>query len=609
MIEMTAKRYPDNDPMLPLFENTPIGVVMIGRDGLIMRVNPIFCEFIGYTEEELLQMHVQDFTHPDDRELSQSRIAAIEQSADTFRLEKRYLHKKGHVIWGFVQGLSRSSAARESYLPYYIAYIQDITQLKRQEEELRATKEKYESLIHNSSDAIVINDLEGHVLEVNKAFTHMFGWRECEVLGVKLPITPPDRMSEVEVIIYKVMVQGEIIHNLDTVKKCKDGTLIEVSMSVSPIRSEQGDVIMMAAIFRDITVQKALWRQAKQHEESYKQLLDNWPDAFMIVKQYVWIYSNPVGLKLLGADREEQVIGRSIFDFHQAEDHESIRFKINEVLQGHTHRGVLQKFTRLDGTMIDVEVTSIPSVYEEEPAIHMLLRDVTEHIKTEELMRVSDKLNAVGQLAAGIAHEIRNPLTAIKGFVQLTQNRYPESHHYFDIIKSEVERIELITGELLLLAKPSLKTAQAIDICEIINQVSPLLETQGMMSNVQIVRDYKVTPLPVICDVNQMKQVFINLLKNAIEAMPKGGEIHIVTGVEGEEIKVTIIDQGPGIPLDQMNSIGQPFFSTKPNGTGLGLVVSYKIIQNNGGTLTVDNMPDGGAAFTIKLPYDRASFV
>jgi two-component system, sporulation sensor kinase A len=120
-----------------------------------------------------------------------------------------------------------------------------------------------------------------------------------------------------------------------------------------------------------------------------------------------------------------------------------------------------------------------------------------------------------------------------------------------------VERIELITGELLLLAKPSLKTAQAIDLCEIINQVSPLLETQGMMNNVQIVRDYQVSH---------------------------------------------IIDQGPGIPFDQMSRIGQPFFSTKPNGTGLGLVVTYKIIQNHGGSITVANLPDEGAAFTIKLP-------
>ncbi|MFD0697319.1 PAS domain S-box protein [Paenibacillus sp. GCM10027628] len=599
---MTTIVNPVNDPLMPLFENAPIGVVMIGRDGLIMRVNPIFCEFIGYTEEELLRMNAHDITHPDDRELSRSRVSAIEHSSSTFRMEKRYVHKEGYVKWGLVQGLNKRSSIGAAYLPYYIGFIQDITRLKRQEEELRATKEKYESLIHNSSDAIVIYDLEGHVLEINKAFTSMFGWENDEVLGVKLPTALPERMSIVQEIIHKV-INGETIHNWETLKKRKDGALVEASMSVSPIHSAQGDIVMLAASFRDITVQKALWHQAKQQEESYKQLMANWPDAFMIVQKNVVVYSNPAGLLLLGAEREEQVIGRSVFDFHQEEDHAYIRMKISQVQEGQVHRSNLQKFTRLDGTIIDVEVTSIPAVYENEPAIHVLLRDVTERVKTEELMRVSDKLKAVGQLAAGIAHEIRNPLTAIKGFVQLTQTRYPEARHYFDIIKSEVERIDSITSELLLLAKPSLKSSVTEDVCELLNQVCPLLETQGIMSNVQIVRDYRVTPLRVMCDANQLKQVFINLLKNAIEAMPAGGQIKIITDLEGDAIQITIIDQGPGIPTELMSSIGQPFYTTKPNGTGLGLVVSYNIVQNHGGSISIANMPIKGAAFTIKLPF------
>ncbi|NEW08125.1 PAS domain S-box protein [Paenibacillus sp. SYP-B3998] len=589
------------DPVTALFELAPIGVVMIEENGQILKVNAIFSRFIGYTEEELLQMSVHEFTHPEDRIITSKRLTFIDQAPATFHMEKRYLHKEGHIIWGLVQGLSKNSDISQQHTTNYIALIQDITQIKRQEEELRATKEKYESFIQNSSDAIMIYDLEGHVLQVNKAFTQLSGWQEDEVMGVKLPITSSDQRLKFEGIIHKVIL-GQFVHNLETVQKHKDGTDIEVSMSVSPIRNVHGDVIMLAAILRDLTVQKALSRQAKQHEASFKHLVENWPDAFMIVKKGVWVYSNPAGLALLGASQAEQVIGHSVCTFHDPEEHPDIQKRLAKGHQGKIYRAQLQKFTRLDGQTIHVEMTSIPAVYEDEPAFHLLLRDVTEHIKTEELMRVSDKLNAVGQLAAGIAHEIRNPLTAIKGFVQLTQIRYPDSHHYFDIIRSEIERIELITGELLLLAKPSLKTEQAMDLCEIINQVSPLVETQGMLNNVQIVRDFKANHLAVLCDSNQLKQVFINLLKNAIEAMPSGGEIKIVVELEEGNIKVTITDQGPGIPFDQLSSIGQPFFTTKLNGTGLGLVVSYKIIQNHGGTISVENMPDQGAAFTIKLP-------
>jgi PAS domain-containing protein len=129
-------------------------------------------------------------------------------------MEKRYVHKEGHEVWGLVQGLNKNSPFAEGYKPYFIGFVQDISLIKRQEEELRTTKEKYESLIQNSSDAIVIYDLEGQVLQVNKAFTHIFGWKENEVMGLKLPITFPDKISKAEELIRKIII-GEIVHNLE----------------------------------------------------------------------------------------------------------------------------------------------------------------------------------------------------------------------------------------------------------------------------------------------------------------------------------------------------------------------------------------------------------
>ncbi|TXK85310.1 PAS domain S-box protein [Paenibacillus sp. N3.4] len=596
----------DSNSMFALYAHAPIGVVMVRPDGRIVKANRLFSEFIGHTVEELKDMNVYQITHPEDRYISLEHISKTDESDKGFRLEKRYVHKDGHTIWGLVQGLNRSLVEHKLFLPNYLAFIQDITFLKRQEEELRANKEKYESFVQHASDGIVIYDLEGHVLEINKAFTDLFGWEEGEVKGLKFPITFHDQL-ELSEDLMRTVTLGGVVHNIAALKKHKDGTPIEISMSVSPIHNVHGEIVLLAATLRDTRVHSALTRQTKQLEESFKQLIENWPDAFIVVKQDRCVYSNQAGLKLMRAEYPEQLIGHSVYEFQYKENYEDIKMMMEQILSGQTLRNIPYKFYRVDGRSIDVEFTAIPSMYEEDPAIHLLLRDITEQIKTEELMRISDKLNAAGQLAAGIAHEIRNPLTAIKGFVQLTQWKYPESRHYFDIIKSEVERIELITGELLLLAKPEMKSAQTKDVCGILDQVSTLLESQGIMNNVQIITDYSGSPLSVMCDANQLKQVFINLLKNAIEVMPKGGEIRIQAEADHEQVKIAIMDQGPGIPPEQLGQIGQPFFTTKSNGTGLGLTVSYKIIQNHGGSINVHNDPSGGAVFTIKLPYVKLS--
>ncbi|MFC5449604.1 PAS domain S-box protein [Paenibacillus aestuarii] len=604
---MTEKENPVIEPLLTLLENAPIGAIMIGQDGRIFRVNQYFSDFTGYSKDEIRMMNIRDIHHPDDREKNWAPFVDVESAPETYRMEIRYIHKQGHEIWGLIQGTSKYSTLHAEVA--YLGFIHDITPLKKQEEELRATKEKYESLIHNSSDVFVLYDLEGHILEVNEAYTRVTGWEPGDVIGKKLPISTADKMEE-SMNIIRYVGQGGMIENLELVRKGKNGVRIEVSTSISPIHNARGEIIMIAAIGREIGQQKTLSRRAQQQEKMLKQLVDNWPDAFMIVQDGKWVYSNSAGLDLLGGSKPEQVIGSSVLDYHPPEDHEFIQLEMEQTHRGYVHRSVRQKITNLDGRVIDTEVTSMPAYFEEEsPAIHVVLRDVTERIKTEEYMRLSDKLNAVGQLAAGIAHEIRNPLTAIKGFIQLIQNKYPESGKYFDIIKSEVERIDLITGELLLLAKPNLKSAKPLDLGELLEQVRLLLDTQCLMNNIELLCNYKAKPQPVIGDANQLKQVFVNLLKNAVEAMPKGGQIQLIVDADTRETSITIQDQGPGIPLELMNNIGRPFYTTKQNGTGLGLMVSYKIVQDHGGSIHAENIPQAGAAFTIKLPIAQVKDV
>lgn len=219
------------------------------------------------------------------------------------------------------------------------------------------------------------------------------------------------------------------------------------------------------------------------------------------------------------------------------------------------------------------------------------------------VMIQSDKLSMAGQLAAGIAHEIRNPMTSIKGFVQLMRSGLGSKEEYFDIISSEIERIELILGELLLLAKPQGIKYELKDIRLLLEQVITLLNTQAILNNVEIITRFDPEPTFVKCDENQMKQVFINFIKNAVESMPNGGKLTICIEYGNvDHIVIYFVDEGCGIPEAILSRMGEPFYTTKEKGTGLGFMISKKMIEDHGGQVVVFSEPNEGTTIKVTLP-------
>lgn len=227
--------------------------------------------------------------------------------------------------------------------------------------------------------------------------------------------------------------------------------------------------------------------------------------------------------------------------------------------------------------------------------------DLTEKYQTLELLQRSDLMSAVGQLAAGIAHEIRNPLTVLKGFIQLIEPDLSKKY-YIDIMASEFARIETIINELLLLVRPQEAHFEKKNIIEIIQDVIVLLDTQATLTNVTIMTQY-ANPVPwVDCVQNHLKQVFINIVKNGIESMPQGGHLIVkVSWMEADSISISITDQGEGIPDDNIFKLGTPFYTTKENGTGLGLLVSSRIIEHHHGRIEFRSQMYKGTTVEIIL--------
>lgn len=253
------------------------------------------------------------------------------------------------------------------------------------------------------------------------------------------------------------------------------------------------------------------------------------------------------------------------------------------------------------GVLIDVNVTTFPILFKEEiVGTYVVLKDITAIKKERQLM--SEKQATAGQLAAGIAHEIRNPITAIKGFVQLLLGEQQNENVYIRIIESEIDRIEEILKELMILAKPTKKKFEKLNIRVLLEQVLMLMETQALLNNIQVESKYLLSEEDIYGDANQLKQVFINYIKNAIEAMPFGGKLQIECAYYNKVfVRIKIKDQGSGIPLEVIDRIGEPFFTTKENGTGLGMAVSYQIIQEHKGEIKINSNTEG-TCIEVKLP-------
>ncbi|MBJ6362635.1 ATP-binding protein [Paenibacillus sp. GCM10012307] len=353
-----------------------------------------------------------------------------------------------------------------------------MNRLQNSAEELRSTKEYLESFINHTSDAIHVSDLQGNITQANKAFWQIYGWSFEEIQGQPLPGQLEEIRAEEQDLIRRI-IQGETVTGFETERLTKHGKHVDVSLTISPIRNGQEEIVAIATISRNITDRK----------------------------------------------------------------------------------------------------------------------------RTEEMILRSEKLSVVGQLAAGVAHEVRNPLTTLRGFVQLQKTKGTVSQSHLNIMLAELDRINFIVSEFLVLAKPQVISIQTFNLRKLLNDLVMLLDGQANLDKIQINLPSEGHPAYVTGEPNQLKQVFVNLLKNAMEAMPGGGTIamEIEQNTQGKVI-VRVIDEGVGISREDLQHLGEPFFSRKDTGTGLGLMICQQIISHHNGILNVYSELGKGTTVEVALP-------
>lgn len=448
----------------------------------------------------------------------------------------------------------------------------------------------------------------GNLLRVNPALCTMLGYSEHELNTLTFQaITFPDDLEQ------NLVYQQEVLEGLRDRYQMekryihKSGEVIWCLLSVTAERDSQGNPDFFISQLVDITEHKEMEMRLSEREARYRSLIQHAPVGICAVNLDGYpTEANPAFEFLTGYSMEE-LLSMNFQELIFPSIREDVVINSKTVLDKSPHIGEIT-IKHKSGSPIDVVAIRSPIIiHGETKGIYFLIRDISDKKQTDELLQQAEKLSLIGELAAGIAHEIRNPLTSLRGFIQLFKSGYidDKSMHY-EIMISEIDRINEIVSELLLLAKPSGETVETRSMAKELGHVITLLEAESNLFNVTIRRDFEDN-LPFIrCQIN-MRQVFINLLKNSIEAMPKGGEIVVQLKRIEDKICIRFIDQGCGIPQDQLVKLGQPFFTTKDTGTGLGMMVSQRIVQTHGGIMQIESQEGKGTTVEIMLPIPTES--
>ncbi|WP_164716743.1 PAS domain S-box protein [Paenibacillus whitsoniae] len=484
-----------------------------------------------------------------------------------------------------------------------------IRQIQMIEREVTLQSEFFYKYTDHVQDLIMLTTDDGMIRYVSPSINQLLGYEDVDVIGTNVL----DYCYEGDL----SALQGSYLAKFDEASRgkgtvtCrflhKQGGTVWFENNFNWLVNEDGERSEKLGIWRDVTKRKHI-------EEELTKSKANLEMAHKIagLGHYDWdilnnvVYASQGLLAIFGLELDTlRLPVEAFFDCIHPQDVKQLQEDMERAFQ----TGSMNSSYRImlgDGQTQRIFHTLARTTYDEAGRPVRFFgtsQDITLQKQTEELLRKAEKLNVAGQLAAGIAHEIRNPLTSLKGFAKLMCHAGDDNkQRYYTIMQDEFNRIELILGELLILAKPQAVQYLPHAPLTILEDVIALLNTEAVLKNVLIEWTYEADLPLVLCEQNQLKQVFVNVIKNAIEAMKDGGSLMIHVRRCPEGICLTFIDQGHGIPEDRLPRIGEPFYTTKEKGTGLGMMVSFTIIEEHRGSIRYESQVGVGTTVSIFLP-------
>ncbi|MGK5508512.1 PAS domain S-box protein [Brevibacillus formosus] len=478
----------------------------------------------------------------------------------------------------------------------------DITDRKMAEEALVKSEAKYRILVENTSDVICQYDVHMNNLFVSPSIEHHLGYTPDEFLETNsLDLIHPDDVHIVKEMRSLISTHNQNVQ-MEMRLRHKNGSWVNWESRCVPIMSENNEVESLLFVSRNITERKHSEEALRKSEEQYRFIAEHTADFISVMDKYGHVsYSSPSHLKKLGTSH-------IIFENIHPEDAALVCERFSTMTQFDIPVTCEYRYKLENEKWIYLESRGMPFFSSDGGNQYFIniTRDITERKQNEELLRRTEKLSVIGELAASIAHEIRNPLTALKGFIQYLRPTLSGGTTYTDIMLSELDRINFIVSELLVLAKPQTLNVKRIFLHPLIESVVKFLESEANLNNTTINTIFSQIPIAINGEENQVKQVFINILKNSLDAITANGIISIeTTCLPNNQVQIRFTDNGCGISQELLPRLGEPFYTTKEKGTGLGLLVSNKIMKDHQGTITISSEINKGTTVEIMFPISK----
>ena len=603
-------------------QHSGIGMTMVAPDGRWLEVNPAFCTIVGYTQEELLATNFQSITHPDDLGADLDHVRQmLSRQIETYQMEKRYIHKDGHTIW--IQLNVSLIWGAEGKPRHFVSQVQDITERKRAVAALVTEQRLLNSLITATPDQIYFKDRESRFIRINEALARRHGLSDPRVLLGK---TDYDFFGEQHARQayedeQRIMATGQPMIDKEEKEDWKDGRVAWVSSTKMPLRDITGKIVGIMGISRDITERK----EAEEQIREQTRLLDLAHDAIVVcdLKDRI-LYWNQGAEQLFGWTPTE-ALELPVWKLLQGEV-SKCRDTMKLVLQKGRWNGELACRAK-DGRELVVEtrLTLVRDHQGNPKSILGISTDITEKKNFETQLFRSQRMESLGTLAGGIAHDLNNVLSPLLMSVQMLKGKVTDDDgkKLLDALETNVQRGASLVKQVLAFGRGVTGERILIQPKHIAHEIKQFIQ-ETFPKSVEFELHIPTAPWTLIGDPTQLHQVLLNLCVNARDAMPKGGKLSIhlenVTFDEvyasmnlearaGPYVCITVSDTGTGIPKEIQEKIYDPFFTTKEpgKGTGLGLSTTLAIVKSHGGFINFHSEPGKGCTFKVYFPANTTT--
>jgi len=607
MLESNRRKRAEEELKLEaqLLDSATDSVFLYDLEGNLTYANEMACRSYGYSRDEFLQMNIRNLNMPENIEAIESGIQTLQASGEV-TMESIGRRKDGGTLPIEVHSHTIEYAGKKLIL----SIARDITERNLAREALKESEERYRLMFDTAANLITLVDRQGTIIDCNARVYSVLGYTQEEIIGQPFAgIIHLDYLTQAQESLQETLLRG-FTYGVEYKMVRKDGTEVDVSVNSSSLKDKEGEYVRTICIISDITEARQMAETVKLAYAELERIFNATADGMCVIdRKFNVIRVNDAYASLSGAGKQG-AIGRKCYESMGNQLCHTSRCPLTRIMDGEDYVEGEVENERSDDTRLTCILAATPlhGPDGELTGIIESLKDTTELRKTREQLQHSQLLASLGEMTAGIAHEVNNPLGSVLLYSELlmTGDVPPQTRTDLEVIHDEAKRAARIMTDLLTYSRKVKYQVRRLDLHRILNKLLDMRRYTERVHNIAVSTDFAEGPLWVRGDSSQLKQLFMNLMLNAEEAVKESGSGHIkVTTLRDTEwVRISISDNGTGIPPENLRQIFYPFFTTRDvgEGTGLGLSTCYGIVTNHNGLIRAENNETGGATFIVELP-------